>query len=884
VSRGGQPPTLPGLEAFGLSPLRRQYLELKRTSPGCLLLFRLGDFYEMFDGDAETAANILGIVLTSREMGRGERVPMAGIPCHSADGYIARLVGAGCRVAICEQVSEPNGRDLVDRRVLRIITPGTVQDALLTSASNNFLAALYVFESGAGLAYVDVTTGELHATELRGPGWDAGLQAELSRVTPSECLVADGQTYPSGAGAPLVTTRQALHFGAARAEQTLTRQFRASTLHGLGLAEFALATRALGALLEYVAETHAAALGGLMPPRVYESSGHMLLDVAARAALELAPPSGGGRSVSSLLQVLDRTQSPMGGRLLAAWIAQPLADVEALRCRLDGVEELVQQAWLRARVRTALDGIGDLERLAARSAQRLSTPRDLRGLARALRKVSPVADVLLEAGNPRPILNLLPSAVDACGDLAAAIESTIVDDPPTTMGEGVIRAGISAELDEARSLSGDARHWLAALEKEERERTGARGLKVGYNRVFGYFLEVSTATLGQPTDYYQKQQTGALTVADHLGALGYVRKQTLSSAERFVTQELKEHERRVEQSRERCVALEESLYATLLERLAAEAHRMAATARALAVLDVMASLADAAAVYGYVRPQVDESTTLMIRGGRHPVVERTLPSGEYVPNDVELGGSTAPVMVLTGPNMAGKSTFGKSVLLLVLMAQVGSFVPADSAHVGIVDRIFVRAGSAEDLAGGRSTFMVEMEETATFLRHATARSMAFLDEVGRGTSTFDGMALARSILEFTVGPLGPRSRLIFSTHYHELAALEEETPMVMSYRMDVQEDGDRAVFLYRAVPGGADRSFGVHVARLAGIPEVVTRRAAELLLELEAKPHAAPPARQARVEEVDAVCVELAQLDVERMTPLEALTALHRLTQAVRSR
>ena len=872
------PPTLPGLEAFGQSPLRRQYLEQKRTHPNCILLFRLGDFYEMFDEDAEIAARTLNIVLTAREMGRGERVPMAGIPFHSADGYIARLIAAGLRVAVCEQTSEPNGRDLVNRAVVRVITPGTVEDAFLPSASNNFLLALLVESHAAGLAYVDVTTGELCATELRGPSWDAALRAELARLSPSECVLPEGSDYPSDDSFPLLTSRPAYLFGNARASQRVARQFGAASLHGLGLAEFPLAACALGALIEYVGETHEAALRGLSTPRFYSAGAQVLLDSAARRGLDLGQSSRQSGSNRGLHGVLDRTVTSMGARLLAAWVSQPLTDLNALQARQSAVHQLVEDPLLRSRLRGGLDGLADLERLAGRAAQRLSGPRDLAALARALRRVPGIRELLAGCVASAPLLVMTPLILDACLELVGQVEATLEDDPPAAVGEGVIKAGVSAELDELRALSGDARRWLAEFERSERERTGARGLKIGYNRVFGYYLEVSTATLAQPTDYYQRQQSGGATISEHLVALGYARKQTLSTAERFVTDDLKAHERRAEQARERSLALETSLFEALLDGVAADSARIVTTARTLAVIDCLASLAEVAATRGYVRPELDASTDLVIRGGRHPIVEVNLPGGAFVANDANFDLDHGRVMVLTGPNMAGKSTYGKSVLLLVLMAQIGSFVPAESARIGLVDRVFVRAGSAEDLAGGRSTFMVEMEETASFLHHATSRSLAFLDEVGRGTSTFDGMALARAILEFALNPPGPACRLIFSTHYHELAALEQQHPQARSYRMEVREDGERAVFLYRAVPGGADRSYGVHVARLAGIPEAVTRRAALLLTELESAPRPAggrrdpPPKRTA-----DPLRLELQALDLERMTPIEALTTLDRL-------
>ncbi|MBI2755502.1 MAG: DNA mismatch repair protein MutS [Chloroflexi bacterium] len=875
------------MEDSGLSPIRRQYLDLKRRHPDAILFFRLGDFYETFESDAEIAARVLDLALTSREMGRGERLPMAGLPAHAAEGYLARLIAEGYHVALAEQVGDVVKGGLVRREVVRVLTPGTViEDSLLAADRNNFLAALALPEGGeqpgrcAGLAYLDVSTGDFWAGEL--PYTRDTLAAELTRIGPAECLVPEGRrafavsVLPDGAH---VTERGADRFAPSTASRALARHFGGGA-EGSGLHEAPLALAAAGSLVAYVAETRESAVRTLSPPRLYSTAGTMLLDRATRRNLDLL--DGGGTGLS-LVRVLDRTRTSMGARLLRAWLGQPLLDPDSINRRLDAVETLARHASARGRVIVALKGLADLERLGARAGQEALAPRECLALAGALARV-PAIDTALRDLPLAAALADARAALDpvdeATGDVRAHVR-----EGATIFGEGVVLPGVSAELDELRSLAGDGRQWIAGLEQRERERSGVRGLKVGFNKVFGYYLEVSAAQCAQPTDYYQRQVTGADAVLPHLEKLGWTRKQTVANAERFVTPELKEMEGRVNRAADEALRLERTLYNGLLARLATLAPRISATARAIARIDVVASLAEVAEANRYVRPVVDGSTRLEIAGGRHPVVEQALPPGAFVPNDTRMNGETRTAL-LTGPNMAGKSTYLRQVALIVAMAQSGSFVPAVSAAVGVVDRIFTRIGAQDDLAAGRSTFMVEMSEAAAILRSATGRSLVILDEVGRGTSTHDGLSLARAILEDLHGLERPGGspKTLFATHYHELTSLAEHLPGVENYRLEVLEQGDDVVFLHSVVPGGADRSYGVHVAKLAGVPERVVARAASLLRELEATPPVArreqPP--RAVMTAPCSVCDELAALEVLQLSPLQAQAELHRLWEQAR--
>jgi DNA mismatch repair protein MutS len=873
-----------GREHLPMSPVRRQYLELKQQYPDAILFFRLGDFFETFDDDAQIVARELEIALTSRDLGQGHRVPMAGVPCAAVDAYAARLIARGYRIAVCEQLSEPDGRGPVERGVVRVLSPGTVvEDGLVSSRQSTFLAALIIEGKAAGLAHLDASTGYLAACQIGGPELSVLLSSELCRIGPSECLVvADGDE--SGELADLLpagcrrTARPAEAFGPRRAVETLRRQFGLRLINALGLDDAPLAARAAAALLDYVGETLPGSLHQFQRLQHYDVEGYMLLDATARRNLELLAGLRSGARQGSLLEVLDQTRSPMGARLLRRWLAQPLLDLAEIRIRQDAVEALLGQPGQRAELAQMLAELPDLERLAGRAFQARLAPRDCLALCRGLALAPGLAEAAASFGS-----HLGKLTFDSVQEGRQLVVERLSDDPPAAVGAGTIRPGFSSELDEVRTLSGDTRRWIAALERQERERTGVRGLKVGHNRVYGYFLELSQGATRQPTDYYQRQQTGADDIGQHLEKLGYVRKQTLAGAERYITQELKDYEQRASRAEQEAERLERRLYSELLEALRPLAERIRATAAELAWLDCLVSLAEVAQTRCYTRPRLDDSTDMVIHGGRHPMVESVLGPGEFVPNDLELDDDGARILVVTGPNMAGKSTYLRQAALIALMAQIGSFVPAERARFGLVDRIFTRIGAQDDLAGQRSTFMVEMTEAANILRNATPRSLVVLDEVGRGTSTYDGLALARSILEHLHGSSQLGCRTLFATHYHELAALEAELGRIRSVRMEVIERGREVVFLHRVVPGAADRSYGIHVARLAGVPAEVTARAEAVLAALEANGSRSSVgvAPRRTPEELAALAVvdRLRAIDPLGLTPLQASAELQALQE-----
>jgi DNA mismatch repair protein MutS len=850
------------------TPLRRQYLEIKRRYPHAILFFRLGDFYETFDDDAELVARELEITLTSRPVSKGERVPLAGVPHHALDGYLAKLIAKGYKVAICEQTEPPEkGRKIVERQVVRVVTPGTlVEDNLLDAAANNYLAAFVGDGDMRGLAWCDISTGEFACLQAAAEA----AAGELERLAPAEVLLAPGATPP---GALRATLTPLAAFEAEAGMHSLLKHFGAAALDGLGLAGQTLAAAAAGALIDYLSANQRAALGLISGVRLARTGEHMLIDASARRNLELFEPlRGESRRETTLLGVLDQTVTALGARLLRRWLGQPLLDPSAIGARQDGVHFFFDSAVRRGRVREVLRRVPDLERTLARissaAAANLtqSTPRDLAALRRGLETVPELRSLLAEAGES-PAADEMLRGLHPCGETAALIAAALADDP--SQGSA-IRGGFSDELDRLRATARDARQFLAELEARERERTGIRTLKVGYNRVFGYYLEVSKAHAASVPPDYQ-------------------RKQTLVGGERYTTPELQEHEYRVLHAQELEAELETALVRQLCTQAAAEAERILATAAAIALIDVSAALAEVAARCGYVRPVVDEGDAILIRDGRHPVVERMLGEGSFVPNDIHLSSSDAQVIILTGPNMAGKSTYLRQVALIVIMAQVGSFVPAREARIGVVDRLFSRVGALDDIASGHSTFMVEMLETAAMLHQSTPRSLLIFDEIGRGTSTYDGMAIARAVAEFVHNRPDAKARTLFATHYHELTALAASLPRVHNFNVAVAEEGGGVVFLHRILPGGADRSYGVHVAQLAGLPRAVVARAQELLEELESARGIVPASRMEAREQLplfapqeSMVRKELEKLDVNAMTPLEAIQRLYELAEQAR--
>ncbi|HHX42917.1 MAG TPA: DNA mismatch repair protein MutS [Chloroflexi bacterium] len=875
-----------------VTPIRQQYLQIKRQHPDAIVFFRLGDFYETFDADAQIAARELDVVLTSRNVAKGQRVPMAGVPYHAAEGYVARLIAKGYKVAICEQVGEPvNG--LMPREVVRVVTPGTVvEPTLLTDKRNNYLAAVVVDDGAAGIAYADITTGEFATTQLTGAAVAADVLRELDRLAPAEVLLSDGgdpfhahgddqtaealRRYPylEGLEAPL-TLYDEWRWELGNCRQALLDHFEVTTLAGYGCEGLPLAQRAAGVLIQYLRQHQASALAQLTGLATYAVDGFMALDAATRRSLELTETIRDRTVKGSLLGVLDRTLTPMGGRLLRRWVSQPLLDREALEARLTAVDACFGDLAGRTALRSLLHGIGDLERLTNRVVQGIAQPRDLVGLRNALERVAEITARLAEmvaastvagAGSTYPLDG---TGLNPCPEARDLIARAIVDDPPATLGGGrCIRPGFSAELDGIEHSVRDAKQWVASLERVERERTGIKNLKVGYNKVFGYYIEVTKAN------------------ADAVPA-DYVRKQTLVNAERYIMPELKEREALILHAEERTRELEAHLFRGILTQLATMAGDLLETARSVAHLDAVLSLAEVAAVNDYVRPELMDDGTIDIVGGRHPVVEQSLPQQTFVPNDTHLSAEAA-VHIITGPNMSGKSTYLRQVALIVLLAQIGSFVPASAARLGLVDRIFARVGAQDEIAAGQSTFMVEMVEMANILNHATARSLLILDEIGRGTSTYDGISIAWSVVEYIHNHPRLGCKTLFATHYHELTDLERFLPRVRNYNVAVAGEGGRVVFTHQIVPGGADRSYGIHVGQMAGLPPTVIHRAEEILKDLEGAAHGARVGTGTRVIRVKQlplfggthpVVEELRALDVVAMSPLEALTKLFELQQ-----
>jgi DNA mismatch repair protein MutS len=857
--------------------MRKQYLEIKKRCPDAIVFFRLGDFYETFDEDAKMVSQICDIVLTSRPVSKGKRVPMAGVPHHAADGYIAKLIGAGHKVAIVEQVSDQPERGLMLRDVVRVITPGTVvEPTLLEEKRNNYLAAL-VFEAGpdmpeqreeaAGIAYVDITTGEFATTQLDGDEVRKEVEEELSRLQPAECLVEEGEGFRPSVEGVHFTPYESWRFEVERAREALLAQFGASSLEGYGCEGLPLAISAAGAIVQYLEETQKAALEQLDGLRTYSTEAFMTLDSATRRNLELTQTIRTRSVQGSLLGVLDHTVTSMGGRLLRRWLSQPLLEIEKLNRRLDTVEALYSQGALRVELLSLLKGVRDLERLTGRVVQGITGPRDLLAVRMTLEVVPQIKENLAKFSLP-PHHPLVELALDPCSEVAELIAKVVAEDTPATLGApGVIAPGFSPELDNLLAAAKEAKEWVASLERRERKRTGIKSLRVGYNKVFGYYIEVTKPNL-------------------HLVPEDYIRKQTLVNAERFITPDLKEYETRILNAQERSQELEAQLFRQVCQEVALYASRLLSTARALARLDVCTALAEMAARNNYVRPLLTAENEIDIIAGRHPVVELTQREEPFVPNDAHLA-SEEQIIVLTGPNMAGKSTYLRQVALIVLMAQMGSFVPADEARIGLVDRIFTRIGAQDEISAGQSTFMVEMLEMANILHHATDRSLLILDEIGRGTSTYDGISIAWAVVEYIHNHPRLRAKTLYATHYHELTELAQFLPRARNYNVAVAEEGDQVIFLRRVVPGGMDKSYGIHVAQLAGLPRAVIHRAQEILEELEEgvsrSPMRAPKAKQLPLLSLEhPLLEELKSLDVDSLSPIEALNRLYEWQKRLR--
>jgi DNA mismatch repair protein MutS len=820
-------------DGTALTPVMRQYREAKEQHPEGILLFRLGDFYEVFFDDALIAAPVMGVTLTSRPLGKAGRAPMCGVPYHAWQLYVGKLLRAGHKVVICDQLEAPGNGPVVKRDVTRVLTPGTVvEDSYLDPARPNYLVAAWTRGAEAGLAACDVSTGELLLCQLPADR----LGAELERLAPAELLTP-----------PEV---EEYRFDPVRGQQRLRDVLGIAYPEAVGAGDAPLAVGAAGVILDYLKQIQTRVGPGLLSVRTYSPDASMPLDAATVRNLELP----------ELIKLVDHTRTPIGSRRLRTWLGAPLRDAESIELRLSAVDELVAAPTLQDRLASALKDVGDLERLVSRAAQGRAGARDLVALRRSLEAVPAVHDA---AGACEALaIRELAAQIAAAPELASQLMHALIDDPPVHARDGgAIRRGYDAELDGITDASQSAREWIAALEASERQRTGIRSLKVGFNKVFGYYIEISNAnTVSVPADY--------------------IRKQTLTGAERYLTPELKEKEAIVLTAQERITAREVEILRDLGGKVAESAQALRTTAQAIGSIDALRSLAVAAANERWRRPTVNAGLLLSIKGGRHPLVERHLAAGAFVANDLELDPDGQQITILTGPNMAGKSTFLRQAAVIVLLAQCGSFVPADQAVVGLVDRIFTRVGAHDDISAGMSTFMVEMTETANILNHATRASLVILDEVGRGTSTYDGLSIAQAVVEYLHDSPRLGCRTLFATHYHELTALAERLPRVRNERVEVLEEGETVRFLHRVVPGGADRSYGIHVAALAGLPSGVIARARQVLGELERQRPLEPPEQQLGLPmemAPDPLRKELEEIQPDTLSPLEALQKLYEL-------
>ena len=863
-----------------LTPMMRQYLEIKEQNQDSILFFRLGDFYEMFGADARTASRELDLTLTSRDKDKTksaeERIPMCGIPYHASDAYIARLIAKGYKVAICEQTEDPaTAKGLVKRDIIRVVTPGTVIDsACLEEGRSNFCAALYLDDDNAALCACDISTGQTHATAFSGPERLNHLLNELGRFSPAEAVVNETAYFNETLRDTLmnkfhchVEKLPAARFKMEDAEKMIRKQFGEEGFAALPRNNGAAAL-ALGALLSYLHETQKTDLGHIDSLDYYEQGRFMELDLTARRNLELTETLRSNEKKGSLLWVLDKTRTAMGARCMRSWLERPLLNVNEINRRSSAVTALVDNTVAREELILALSGIGDMERLMGRIVYGSAGGRDLVALRHAMEKLPEVKAQLAAFAKGR--LRTLYEELDTLDDLAALIAQTLVDEPPFSVREGeIIRDGFDAEVDRLRAILHGGKGIIASMEAQEKEKTGIRTLKIGYNKVFGYYIEVSNSFRDMVPETY-------------------IRKQTLVNGERFITQELKDLEHDILSAADRVGALEYDLFTRLRLEIAAAVTRVQQTAAAVAELDCLCSLAAVAVKNNYCCPVVDDSGVIEIHAGRHPVVEQMRKDTLFVPNDTYMGKTEDRAAIITGPNMAGKSTYMRQVALIVLMAQIGSFVPARAAHLGVVDRIFTRIGASDDLSAGQSTFMVEMTEVSEILHSATDKSLLILDEIGRGTSTFDGMSIARAVLEYCADPKKLGAKTLFATHYHELTAMEGTLPGVKNYNIAVRTRGEEIIFLRKIIPGGADRSYGIEVARLAGLPESVVSRAKKILRELEDESGRPAPtvveddqmsfAAMGEAEVIDA----LRRAQVDSLSPLEALNLLYELKQKLK--
>lgn len=880
------------------TPMMQKYLETKEQYKDCILFYRLGDFYEMFFDDAITVSRELEITLTGKSCGQEERAPMCGVPYHAVDGYLTRLVAKGYKVAICDQVEDPKqAKGLVKREVTRIVTPGTILDAqAIDETKNNYIMCIVYIADRYGVSVADITTGDYFVTELPDGG---KLKDEIYRFMPSE-IICNEAFYMSGLDLKDLKERfhmavyslESWYFDDTACREKLMEHFKVSSLAGLGLSDYDCGVLSAGALLQYLLETQKNDLSHMTRITPYTTGKYMMLDSSTRRNLELCETLREKQKRGSLLWVLDKTKTAMGARMLRKFIEQPLIEKQEILRRLDAVEELKQSAISREEIREYLSPVYDLERLITRITYGTANPRDLTAFAGSLSMLPPIRYLLEEMESS--LLKDICAELDPLEDLCTLVQNAIADEPPLAMKEGgIIRDGYNEEVDTLRRAKSEGKDWLAKLEQDEREKTGIKTLRIKYNKVFGYYLEVTNSYKELVPDYY-------------------TRKQTLANAERYITPELKELEDTILGAEDKLYALEYELYCTIRDTIAAEVKRIQTTAKAIASLDVFSSLALVAERNNYVRPKINESGKIDIRDGRHPVVEQMIPNGTFICNDTLLDDKKQRVSIITGPNMAGKSTYMRQVALIVLMAQIGSFVPASGADIGLVDRIFTRVGASDDLASGQSTFMVEMTEVANILRNATSKSLLILDEIGRGTSTFDGLSIAWAVVEYISDSKLLGAKTLFATHYHELTELEGKIDNVNNYCIAVKEKGDDIVFLRKIVKGGADKSYGIQVAKLAGVPDLVIDRAKEIVEELVNEDitirvseiavggkdsGAKKKAKPKKYDEMDLaqfslfdtvkdddVLEELKNIDVGNLTPVDALNTIYRLQNKLKNR
>ncbi len=878
-----------------LTPMMQQYMETKQQYKDCILFYRLGDFYEMFFDDALVASRELEITLTGKDCGQEERAPMCGVPYHAVDGYLNKLVARGYKVAICEQVEDPKlAKGIVKREVIRIVTPGTnLNTQALDETRNNYLMCIVYMTDRYGISVTDITTGEYLVTELES---ERKLLDEINKFAPSE-IICNHSFYVSGIDVEDMKDRLGItvfsldswYFDDSLCERVLMEHFKVSSLSGLGIADYSCGVIAAGALLKYLMETQKTSIANLTRLTPYSIGKYMILDSSTRRNLELCETLREKNKKGSLLWVLDRTKTAMGARLLRKYVEQPLIEKEDIIRRLDAVSELKSNAITREELREYLNPVYDLERLISRISYQTANPRDLIAFKTSLGMLPHIKYIMksLEA----PLLRELEEQMDELADLYQLIDASIIDDPPIGIRDGgIIKEGYHGEVDRLRSAKSEGKTWLAQLETKEREKTGIKNLKIKYNKVFGYYLEVTNSYRDMVPDYY-------------------TRKQTLANAERYITPELKELEDMILGAEDKLFSLEYGLYVEIRNRIADEIVRIQETAKAVAGIDVFASLALVAERNNYVKPSINEKGVIDIKNGRHPVVEKMIPNDMFIANDTYLDNAKSRVSIITGPNMAGKSTYMRQTALIVLLAQIGSFVPAESARIGLVDRIFTRVGASDDLASGQSTFMVEMTEVANILRNATRNSLLILDEIGRGTSTFDGLSIAWAVVEHISNPKLLGAKTLFATHYHELTELEGKLTGVNNYCIAVKEKGDDIVFLRKIIKGGADKSYGIQVAKLAGVPDSVIARANELAEELtnaDITVHVqetgsdSQKTKKAKAKKYDPVDLdqmslfdtvsdsdvlkELQEIDVSNLTPIDALNTIYRLQNKLKNR